>query len=535
MEDILTRLYVQLDLIDDNPYQDRGAYEDIAELGRSIAMNDLEQCPKARRVGERYQLKFGHRRKRAFDWLRENWQKENLQMRYSGYTVMPLDVVSFSENEMFDGVVIENVHRDDLKVTEKSRLLRRYKEMHPDATSKQIGLVFNMNEATVRGMDIFLDPPAEVQAKLDDGTISQGTARQLHSMGKVAPKEKIVEAVKEIAKKNGQVTPETIIEQKIRHLNNVEQMWYGDGKPRAGRHGWDLDMKKFPNHLLPAMTVQQVAAYEAQIDHLTNPPACTACPYYTKVRGSHFCGMKFCFERKSIAYQDHATEQASQKTKIKVYEENDGGFRALVGWEDSHKKLFESRDEGLRLIPARMLKSSVYQGFGKLDDVVVVVATGKSIDKLSSGRGGAAGGKKPEKEKAEMRALKIYRIRRKELLWEFTLHAKSIFDAVPFDVLERINEWRYAGVDQRPPAEEPSEDDKKALGEYLRRYLVWKIVEEQSSGFRREKLSDIFSDLEERAKLWKIKIPAALRKSTETWDTEIKEASAVSTATPKKG
>lgn len=53
------------------------------------------------------------------------------------------------------------------KVTEKARLLRRYKEVHPNATSEQIGVVvFNMNAATVRGMDIFLDLPKEVQAAL---------------------------------------------------------------------------------------------------------------------------------------------------------------------------------------------------------------------------------------------------------------------------------------------------------------------------------------------------------------------------------
>lgn len=130
---------IQLEIIDDNPYQDRGSYEDISELGRTIAVNGLEQKPKARLVGKRYQLKFGHRRKRAFEWLRDHYETEGLPNRYSGYSVMPLDVEDITDKEMFDGVVIENVHRDDLKVTEKARLLRRYKEVNPEATSEQNG------------------------------------------------------------------------------------------------------------------------------------------------------------------------------------------------------------------------------------------------------------------------------------------------------------------------------------------------------------------------------------------------------------
>ena len=75
---------IRLEIIDDNPFQDRGSYEDIPELGRTIAVSGLEQKPKARLVGKRYQLKFGHRRKRAFEWLRDIFEAEGLPNRYSG-------------------------------------------------------------------------------------------------------------------------------------------------------------------------------------------------------------------------------------------------------------------------------------------------------------------------------------------------------------------------------------------------------------------------------------------------------------------
>ena len=55
--------------------------------------------------------------------------------------LMPLNVQEMTDQEMFDGLIIENAHRDDLKVTEKAWLLRRYKEVHPKATSEQIGAI----------------------------------------------------------------------------------------------------------------------------------------------------------------------------------------------------------------------------------------------------------------------------------------------------------------------------------------------------------------------------------------------------------
>lgn len=527
-------LEIKLDLIDDNPYQDRGSYADIAELGRSIALNGLEQNPKARQIEKRYQLKFGHRRKRAFEWLRDNWKKEGLTDRYNGYTVMPLEVEDFSDSEMFDGVVIENVHRDDLKVTEKARLLRRYKEVHPDATSEKIGLVFNMNAATVRGMDIFLDLPEEAQAALDGGKISQSTARLLHSMMKIAPKEKVVSTLKDVIKKDGNKMPDSVIEDSINNLNNTVRLWWGDGKPKAGHSGWDLDMKKFPNHLLPAMTVQQVGAFEAQLDHLTNPPACTACPFYTKVRGTHFCGLKLCFDRKTAAYQQYAVDQASQRTKIKIYSKEDGSYRALVSYESAHAKAFESRHEGLRLISKQEFNNYVYQSFkGLNDDHVIVVATGSLLDKLAStSRGRSGGGKKTEKEKAEMRAMKIYRIKRLELMWEYTAAAQTIFESVPLNTLNELNNWKYVGVDERIPKEydHPKTGNAAQQLSFQRRALVWRLIMNETSHYSRCGMVEALDDF---AAVTGVKAPKMLAKLAQEWDAEIKAAASVSTATGK--
>jgi len=533
----MTEVLIQLNLIDDNPFQDRGTYDDIAELGRTIAINGLEQTPKARQAGKRYQLKFGHRRKRAFDWLKDNWRPEGLPMRYNGYTVMPLDVEEFTDSEMFDGVVIENVHRDDLKVTEKARLLRRYKEVNPEATSEKIGLVFNMNAATVRGMDIFLDLPEAVQAKLDDGMISQGAARLLHSMMKITTKEKVIETLTMIEKEKGNTLPEEVIDHQIDHLPNTKDMWgsHQSGRPRSGYHGWLLDMKNFPNRLLPAMTVEQVGAYEAHIEHLINPPACSACPFYTKVRGSHYCGMKVCHQRKMVAWELYAVEQASKNTKIPVYTEEDGTFRAL-GYSDEH--LFNKRHKGLRLIPKSRVNGYAYQSFkGFDDDLVLVVATGEELlAKIvrSTGTSGAArGGKKTEKEKAEMRAMRRYRQVRRELLWEYTAAAQSLFEGLPIEVLRKIRKWHFVGIDDNIPDEYRHPDTGTAAEklEYARRDLVWALIVGETSHYSREELT---SCLAKFAKLTNVKAPKQLMKRAQEWDAEIHELARVSAETPAK-
>lgn len=527
---------IDINLIDDNPYQDRGSYEDIAELGRSIALNGLEQNPKARQTNDRYQLKFGHRRKRAFEWLRDNWEKESLTDRYNGYTVMPLEVEEITDDEMFDGVVIENVHRDDLKVTEKARLLQRYKEAHPEATSEKIGLVFNMNAATVRGMDIFLDLPEEVQSALDNGTISQGAARLLHSMMKITTKEKVIGTLKLIEKEKGVTLPEAVIDHEIDRLPNTVDMWGSrqSGKPRSGYYGWLLDMKNFPNRLLPAMTVEQVGAYEAQLDHLTDPPACSACPFYTKVRGSHYCGMKVCHQRKMAAWELYAVEQASKNTKIAVYTEEDGTFRAL-SWNDD--KLFEKRHKGLRLMQKSKVDRYAHQSFKGFDsDLVLVVATGEELlSKLvrsSGSTGSARGGKKTEKEKAEMRAMKVYRIKRLELMWEYTAVAQVIFESAPINVLKKLNDWKNIMIDDRIPAEydHPQTGDAAQQLSFQRRELVWRMIMNTISHYDR---SGMVEALNKFANVTGVKAPKALIKRAEEWDAEIKAAASVSATTVK--
>jgi hypothetical protein len=229
-------------------------------------------------------------------------------------------------------------------------------------------------------------------------------------------------------------------------------------------------------------------------------------------------------------------EQTSKSTGISLYAESDGRYVLLASHDDKCNALFTKRHADLRLLPKSKIGGYAYQSFkGIDDDVCYVVATGDAITKLgSSAAVGKSGGQKTEKEKAEMRAMKIYRARRKELLWECTAVAKSMFDGVPLDVLERLTSWRFIGIDDRIPEEhEPAENAKADVkAEYQRRALIWRLMVGDTSHYRRDSMASILDVLQENTK---VKPPKALIKLAEQWDAEIEAIVAVETPKGKKG
>lgn len=132
----MTEQLIDIDAVYNNPYQKRHEYENIAELGRTIAIDGLQQVPRARYHVDGVQLKFGHRRTTAFRWLREHWQAEGLPNRYEGYTVMPLEIEDLTDEQMFRGATLENSQRADLSPIERMEEMKSWVEF--GYTSKQI-------------------------------------------------------------------------------------------------------------------------------------------------------------------------------------------------------------------------------------------------------------------------------------------------------------------------------------------------------------------------------------------------------------
>lgn len=550
----------------DNPHQHREQEDpaSVRELAISIAQHTLQQYPAVRAVNGHYELIFGHTRTAAYRLLETQGIVDAGIKADKRYAQIPAYVRELTDKQMFELAIVENLKRRDPKPTEKAKSIQKYMDEFK-ATSKEAGDLFGMNDATARGMVRLLELHPEAQTALDEGKISQGTARTLLSMQKIATKEVIAATVKELEKRKDENLPDEVINEEIDQLDNVVELWNGnqrDGKPRAGRHGWLLDMKSFPNklleHLAPGDYVklgliekEQLtkvhtdyslgdkdadlpADLKAKIDHLSNPPTCTACPFYTKMRDSHYCGVKICRDRKLQAWDAYLIEQASKQLKITIYAETDGPFKVL---DSEHHPIFEKRNPNLRLISKKKLNGYFYQwGFkGIEDDVMLVVGIGDLLPKLSKAK--TANGR-VEVDRSEQKLLRMYREKRRELIWEFTAVAKAMFDAVPYEVLLKLNGWKYITLDNQPPTEEIVPDNAKVdtvKTDYQRRLIVWRMcgIDDFQESSKRGSLTKIATRLEKLAQEWGVKFPKALHKLAEQAEAEIKSV-AVETKIVKK-
>jgi ParB/RepB/Spo0J family partition protein len=510
------QVLISLKLIDPNPYQPRQVedVEAVAEIAASIKQNGLLQVPSARQVNGRYQLAFGHTRKAAF--------------LINGETSMPLIIRDLNDLQMFELGVAENIKRRDLNPIEQAEAMRRYMDEF-GKTSAEAGEFFGVAEETIRQKVRLLKLPEPVQVQMRAGAINENAARSLLSMQKVAPVDVVIKTAQKIEAKEDQVVPDDLIEHELAYrLNNVVEL-------QDGGRGWPLNMKKFPNKLLPAMTEEAVANHESRIDHLVDPPACNACNFFTKLRGKHYCGLKICYERKKVAWERHQLELAVKNLNIRVYnKEEDGPYAVLDCFEEPSNKVFKSKDTGLRLMLKSDVNHYVYQQKfeGMNHDYVVVVITGPALQKTILSKHNIKGGKKTEHEKAEMRMMRVYRQRRKDFLWAFTDIAKVIFAGVPVEAVKKLERWHFIGIDDRIPDEflKGKRENAKVTADFERRELVWKMIDDICSHYHRSSMATILNKLQKQAAEWKIKIPVSLHKLAEQYDAEILAAAA-----PKKG
>jgi ParB/RepB/Spo0J family partition protein len=123
-------LMLDLDLIDDNPFQPRvGMDEDrLAELAASIADHGLLQAITVRKVGERYQVIAGHRRKAAYRRLRDGAKGDEERRKYAA--IASQEKLEVTDEQMALFALVENLQREDISPVEAAAGLARYQEAH---------------------------------------------------------------------------------------------------------------------------------------------------------------------------------------------------------------------------------------------------------------------------------------------------------------------------------------------------------------------------------------------------------------------
>ena len=206
-------IYVPIEQIDDNPFQERVEYGDIAELAEQIAVArgdypeslGLMQVPRGRllmRNGRypeglvlnaeqvakfgvdahlinddamRVQLAFGHRRLRAFRHLHETGAPG-----YEG-GLFPVHVSEMTDAQMLDAVWAENSQRKNLSAIEEARLLARKLEAIRATGGGQSDLAaaWGLARSTVANKLRLLALPEEIQEANEMGIISERVAADL--------------------------------------------------------------------------------------------------------------------------------------------------------------------------------------------------------------------------------------------------------------------------------------------------------------------------------------------------------------------
>jgi len=144
-------LGLDLDLLDDNPFQPRTAMDaaKLGELAASIAESGLLQPIAVRPAGPgRYQVVAGHRRVAAFKKLRGEAKSDATKRTYQ--LIRAHVVAAVSDKEMAVAAYVENAQRDNLTPVEEAAALARIKEVGNIASAKELAQAVGQPEQRVR-------------------------------------------------------------------------------------------------------------------------------------------------------------------------------------------------------------------------------------------------------------------------------------------------------------------------------------------------------------------------------------------------
>ncbi len=168
----------------------------LDELSDSIRQKGILEPIIVRRSGnDSYEVVVGERRYRA--------------AQQAGLDTVPVILRDYTDDEVMELNLIENVQREDLSAVEKARVCKQLKERFPDRypTWKKVAEKLGVAEDTVKKWARTLGFPEEIQQRIapkvvqrervPEGKIDFGTAR--HIVEKIKKPEKQIEVAKEFA------------------------------------------------------------------------------------------------------------------------------------------------------------------------------------------------------------------------------------------------------------------------------------------------------------------------------------------------
>jgi ParB family chromosome partitioning protein len=162
---------VRVEHIRPNPYQPRQVFdpERLAELVASVREYGVLQPVLLRRVGvDSYELIAGERRFRAAQEV--------------GLRAIPALVREYSDPQMLEVALIENVQREDISPVEAAKAYRRLNSEF-GMTQTEIARRVGKAQSTIANTLRLLALPASILESLQRGEISEGHARTLLQVG----------------------------------------------------------------------------------------------------------------------------------------------------------------------------------------------------------------------------------------------------------------------------------------------------------------------------------------------------------------
>jgi ParB family chromosome partitioning protein len=169
-----------------NPFQPRKQFDEdeLKSLGESIKTHGVLQPLVVRKVGNEFQLIAGERRLRA--------------AQAAGMTDVPVHVVEFNDQEVFEAALVENIQRSDLNAIEKAQGFKDYLDRFK-ITQDQLGAKLGMDRTTISNLLGLLNLPLSVQDAVRLGQITLGHAKIIKGVADAARQ---IELCKETIVKN---------------------------------------------------------------------------------------------------------------------------------------------------------------------------------------------------------------------------------------------------------------------------------------------------------------------------------------------
>ena len=263
----------------------------LNELAESIEKVGLLQPLIVRPVEDGFEVVVGERRYRAS-------QKAKLQK-------IPVIVRDFTDDEVIELNLIENIHREDLSVVEKAKSCKQLRDRFPNKyptwenIAGKIGISFETVKSWVRTLGL----PEEVQKliapreilRVPEGKIDYQTA--LHVAERIKEPERQVEMAKEIAERR---IPQRTARKIIREVAKEPEKPIEEVIKKVVEEPYDLPFRL--NHMKPILKGMKTQTSRRGIP---DPKVRVGAIVHASVWEPHFADLRVTdIERKRLRYFD---------------------------------------------------------------------------------------------------------------------------------------------------------------------------------------------------------------------------------------